>query len=272
MIIHTFHLRSSLHFPSLHITSLQGASHHFTSHSFPSLHIPSLHFTSRPFTPLHNTWLHFTSHPFPSFHLPLLPFMLLHITSLHIPSLHFTSHHITSQHYASLHITSLNFAWLQITSLTALHSLFFSSLHFWWFCHRVSKPLHLSSLIITSLTPFTKTCDLQRKVSFASACSWLQYDCPVYKVDIYRFTSGRILYVCVCVCVCVCKRVTTSSSYCMYACGSTLLLLADQYHKHKKKGETSHGDYHQQNKQQWDFQDVWRFRTDMKPAEGRTAT
>ena len=60
MIIHTFHLRPSLHFTPLHSTSI-----HFTSHHFTSLHNTILHFPF--FTSLHfGTFRHHASKP-PSF-------------------------------------------------------------------------------------------------------------------------------------------------------------------------------------------------------------
>jgi hypothetical protein len=63
-----------------------------------------------------------------------------------------------SHHFASIHIT-------------ALHSPFFTSLHFWTFRHHPSKTLHFFYLIISFLTLFIKICDLQGKVASASAGS-----------------------------------------------------------------------------------------------------
>jgi len=110
------------------------------------------------FTPLHTTSHHFTS----------LQFIPLHSISLHFISLHFSLHHISLQ-FISLHFTSLHFTAFHITShhSTSLHStsLFFTSLQFWTFRHYPSKTLHFSSLIITFLTFFLKTCDLEGKVA-----------------------------------------------------------------------------------------------------------
>jgi hypothetical protein len=73
-------------------------------------------------------------------------------------------------HQISLHFTSLHFTSLYLNN-TSPPPQFFTSLHFWTFRHHHSKPLHFSTLPITFLTLFLKTCDLQVTVASISTGS-----------------------------------------------------------------------------------------------------
>jgi len=55
---------------------------------------------------------------------------------------------------------------------SSLHSLFFTSLHFYTFYHQASNPF--TSLIVTFLTLFLKISYIEGNVSSASAGSWFQ--------------------------------------------------------------------------------------------------
>ena len=115
-----------------------------------------------------------TLHQRTSLHVTSLLFSSLHFTSLHFTTLHFSSPHFTSVLFNSIHFTIQNFTSVPFPSLhfTTLHSPFFTPLNFLKFRHHVSKTLHFSSLIITVLTLFLKTCDGQGKAASASAGSW----------------------------------------------------------------------------------------------------
>ena len=86
------HCNTSLHFSTLHPTTL-----HHTSSNYTSSHFILLHFTT----------LHHTSSNYTSPHFIQLPFTTLHPTTFHNTSSNYTSPHFIQLHFTTLHPTTL---------------------------------------------------------------------------------------------------------------------------------------------------------------------
>ena len=109
LYLFTLFLRPSLHFTTLHSTSLHLSILYSTKLHYTSLHLSTLHSTKLQYTSLHLSTLHSTK---------------LHHTSLHLSTLHSTKLHYTSLHLSTLHFHSYkNFTHLLNFKLSAKWSI-----------------------------------------------------------------------------------------------------------------------------------------------------
>ena len=97
---------ASLHYITLHSTTLQLQLHNYTP----------LHSTTLNYTTLHYTTLHYTTLRYTTLHYTTLHYTTLRYTTLHSTTLHYTTLHYTTFHYTPLHYTTLNYITLNDTA------------------------------------------------------------------------------------------------------------------------------------------------------------
>ena len=119
----------TLHYTTLHSTTLQLQLHNYTPLHSTTLNYTTLHYTTQNYTTLHYITLHYTTFHYTSLHYITLHYTPLHYnynytTTLHYTKLHYTTLHYTKLHYTTLHYTTLHYLPLHFTTLhyTTLHS------------------------------------------------------------------------------------------------------------------------------------------------------
>ena len=101
-----------VHYITLHYTPLHSTTLNYTTPHYITLHYAPLHYTTSHSTTLHYTPLHYITLYYTIFHYTSLPYTTLHYTTTTTTQLHSTTLHYTKLHYTKLHYTTLHYATL----------------------------------------------------------------------------------------------------------------------------------------------------------------
>ena len=143
---------TTLNYTTLHYITLHSTTLHYTALLSTTLHYITLHSTTlqlqlqlqlrlHNYTPLHEITLHSTTIHSTTLHYTKLHYITLHYTPLHYTTLHYTTFHYTSLHYTTLHYNyNYNYDYTTTLHYTKLHytTLHCTTLHY--------IPLHSTTL------------------------------------------------------------------------------------------------------------------------------